>query len=204
MRRKIFATIFVIFIVGSWIGRIFAITTAYENDKQSNGYLECKKRGNKILEDQTLKGVIINSGKKLEIIKIHKQGIGLLRGTQKLIDREGNLFKGKIKNYITISGDPKLWPKIYEKLEEANLVKQIYAADLSDFKINLYMYPGILIKLPQINPIQILKEFKNEHPKFFKKGAIIDLRVLNRIGIIEEKKEAKEINRSKKTLPIKN
>lgn len=168
-----------ILILLSLLIRFFGILNDFSNSTEPNRYFAYKTIAAKQMESN-VKAVVIIPEKSLKIIKIFKKPIGITK--EGIVDAEGNLYDDSNKeNLITVEGNYKRWPKYYNKLQNMNLYEKIYHVKVYDYRIDVWMQPGLLVQLD--DHIENLQEFLNAFPEFFQKGTLIDLRCTKRVGI---------------------
>lgn len=132
-------------------------------------------------------GVIIKASNHIEVIPVMKKTIGatMIENEIFFIDSDGNLFQSEeenCENYVTVSGEYKYWARYYEELEKyPNILKKIYHAHIYHYRVDLYVLPGVLVKLNRC--IKDLNDFYETYPHCFEqKNYYIDLRNTKRIG----------------------
>lgn len=171
--------IFSIFAINIFVALSLAIRFIGINNCGINyGYFQYKKIAQNAFASD-IKAIVVIPEKKIRTIKIFRMPIGAYNGLA--VDTEGNLFKTKIDSLITVEGVYQKWPEYYKKLQQLELIDAIYHVRIYDYRIDVWMRPGVLIQLDSC--VENLKEFYTNFPQFFQKGKLIDLRCTNRIGI---------------------
>ena len=155
----------------------------FKNTNEKNSFISYKKIAQKISKADELKGVIIMPENILKTIKIYKFPIGITNNNSLIEANTGQLFyaSNEQKNLIKVEGNHKLWPKYYKQLEKLDLLDEIYQVYIYEYRIDLWVHPGVLVQLGK--SIQDFAQFKKNYPHFFQKGILIDLRETKRVGI---------------------
>ncbi len=153
-----------------------------ENNLVPNHYFAYKKHM-KNLTQSDIRGIIVIPNKILKVMKVYRRPIGKIINTDFAIDTEGILFKThNLDNLITVNGNHEIWPDIFKKLENTEIFQYIQKIKINEYKISIWLFPGLLVYADK-NNIENINEFFTQYPEFFKKGAIIDLRNTQRLGI---------------------
>jgi hypothetical protein len=169
----------------------------FENYDSPNAFISLKKIANKQLEDK-IQGFVLICDKKLTLIPIFKMPIGefLENGVRKVMDSQGGVYdKTDEPNLINIEGSHSIWPIYYEKLQKAQILPLVYAARIYDYRIDLYLLPGVVVQLGK--NVDDLKEFLENFSDFFQPNTLIDLRDPQKVGISKINLIPKKISKKK-------
>ncbi len=184
-RSKIFTIFFLnLFIFCSLFIRFIGLDKMqFINEKIQNKYSVYNKIAQKEMQAD-VHAIVIQPGKELKITKIFKTPIGKTTNGQ-IIDSIGNVYnqinnEAESLHLITVEGDTKKWSKYYAELKKSQVLKEIYHIKIHEHTIDVWVHPGVLIQLENINN---LEEFFSQFPHLFKKGMLLDLRCTKRIGI---------------------
>ncbi|WP_342261769.1 cell division protein FtsQ/DivIB [Alphaproteobacteria bacterium endosymbiont of Tiliacea citrago] len=184
MKYKLNIILFILYVCGSFCVKYFGFFIPYNNCYTYIEKIAKKEKNNRIA------GVIIKNRKNLEVIPVQKKIIGVFSKNNKIffMDNTGNTFDSENDDpddYIAISGNLKYWPIYYKELEKhPKILKKTFAATIFHYRIDLYLRPGILVKLNR--SIKDLNDFHEIFPEYFlKENYYIDLRNTKKVGYAE-------------------
>lgn len=156
-------------------------------------YKNCYKDYKKIAESQktnNMAGMFISTYPNFQMTPIMKKiiGIKILDNSTLFMDAEGNFFSSDHENpseYISLSGATQFWPYYYEELEKyPKLLEKIYHVHIYYHRIDIYILPGILLKLNR--SIKDANDFLEQNPKYAEKANYyIDLRNTKQVAYAE-------------------
>lgn len=198
---RIFALFFInLFVFFSLAIRFLGMFLAASSSSGNNYFAYIKLAKQNMHED--VHAVIIIPEKKVRVIKIYKKPIGAINKIQ-AIDTFGNLFKTDTSFLISVQGDYKKWPALYDKLEKFQILPFVYKVNIRSFHIELWMLPKTLILL---TCIEDLASFYALYPEFFLANKKIDLTDTKRIAISEFavalKPKTENVNETKPKIEI--
>lgn len=188
---KINYFLLIFYVFCSFFIKYFGFLLPFINDSQ---YKYCYKSFKNIAKKNlqtNMAGIIIKHESKLDIIPIFKKIIGviMIKNDVFFIDSYGDLFQSnteKYEDYITISGEYQYWHLYYEELEKyPEILQKIFHTHIYHHRIDLYLLPGILLKLNR--SIEDLSDFYHDNPSYFeKKNYYLDLRNPKRVAYAQQ------------------
>lgn len=189
MKKKVNKILIINYIIIAFLIKNLGVFMPKINKSEYKNSYQSYKRIAQKLKKNNLAGIIIKSKNpnKIEIIKVNQKIIGVFKekGEIFFLNSTGKTFKSQeeqTNDYISVVGNHSFWPIYYKELEKyPKILEKIYHVEIYHHRIDIYLLPGILIKLNR--SIQDLNDFYELYPKYFEeKNHYIDLRNTKKVG----------------------